>query len=90
MRRAPTLSFLLLLAAVPATGADFFGPTPYLSRADTPPDFATGEACIEDFEDGIADARLSFPQPGSSILASAVDRSLLRANRQEATIHCYD
>lgn len=69
MRLARTIPALLLssLWALPLPAADFFGPVPYLSSADTPPGFASGEACIEDFEDGVADARLSFPQPGSII-----------------------
>ncbi|MBB5208378.1 hypothetical protein [Chiayiivirga flava] len=49
-----------LLAPCPALAADavFFGPTPYLSAADTPDGFASGAMAIEDFEDGSVDSRL--------------------------------
>ncbi len=61
------LVLLALLAAGPATAAEFFGPAPYLSAADTPEGFASGAMTIEDFEDGVADARLILPG-GSSII----------------------
>jgi hypothetical protein len=44
-----------LLAATPASG-DLFGPTPYLSQADTPAAFTGGATLtLEDFEDGVLD-----------------------------------
>lgn len=46
------------LAALPAQALEFFGPTPYLSAADTPAGFASGAMAIEDCEDGALDPRL--------------------------------
>jgi hypothetical protein len=48
-----------LLIADPSHALQFFGPAPYLSAADTPPGFASGEMAIEDCEDGVLDPRLS-------------------------------
>ena len=51
-------AFAALGFALPACAAEFFGPTPYLSAADTPPGFASGTMHIEDCEDGTIDPRL--------------------------------
>lgn len=40
-----------LVLAASAKAAEFFGPLPYLSAADTPTGFAGGATVIEDFED---------------------------------------
>lgn len=56
-----------LALATPVGAAEFFGPTPYLSAADTPTGFTDGATFVEDFEDGVADPRLSFPLGGSVI-----------------------
>jgi hypothetical protein len=45
--------------ALPAHALEFFGPTPYLSAADTPAGFASGVMDVEDCEDGVIDPRLS-------------------------------
>ena len=42
----------------PAQAVEFFGPTPYLSAADTPAGFVSGPMAIEDCEDGSTDPRL--------------------------------
>lgn len=55
----PLLTGTLLALPVAAHAeAEFFGPVPYLSAADTPPGFATGLTFIEDFEDNSVDRRL--------------------------------
>ena len=46
------------ICALPAQALEFYGPTPYLSVADTPPGFASGAMDIEDCEDGVVDPRL--------------------------------
>lgn len=44
-------AIFLALATSLAMAAEMFGPTPYLSSADTPEGFASGATVIEDFED---------------------------------------
>ena len=52
-------ALLLGLSGVqPAQALEFFGPTPYLSAADTPPGFASGAMDLENCEDGLVDPRL--------------------------------
>lgn len=55
---------ILATGAVIALGdvraAEYFGPTPYLSAADTPAAFGPGTMRIEDCEDGAIDPRLTF------------------------------
>lgn len=63
IRFADVASAALLAAALAGPGtaaraAEFFGPVPYTSAADTPAGFASGPMVIEDFEDGVIDARL--------------------------------
>ena len=47
------------LCAQPAQALEFFGPTPYLSVADTPSGFASGAMDLEDCEDGMVNPRLT-------------------------------
>lgn len=54
-----TAAALGFAAAQPASALEFFGPTPYLSVADTPIGFASGAMDVEDCEDGVIDPRLS-------------------------------
>ncbi len=58
--RLPLLAFAVLATALSAQAQTFFGPTPYLSVADSP--FPTGAPLfvLEDFEDGL------FNSPGVS------------------------
>lgn len=56
---ACTAIFLCCIArAENAQALEFFGPTPYLSVADTPAGFVSGPMAIEDAEDGNVDPRL--------------------------------
>jgi hypothetical protein len=59
IRSVAAPAVLLALATLPARAAEFFGPLPYLSQADTPAGFASGPMALEDFEDGQMDPRLS-------------------------------
>ena len=61
MRMPRQLQFAAVLAAVCTSSAqalEFFGPTLYLSAADTPAGFASGPMAIEDCEDGSVDPQL--------------------------------
>jgi hypothetical protein len=51
-------AFAALALARPAGAVEFFGPTPYLSAADTPAGFPSGVMDVEDCEDGVLDPRL--------------------------------
>ncbi len=53
------LLFTALFGSASAQEAEFFGPAPYLSAADTPSGFADEPTVIENFEDGVADPRVS-------------------------------
>lgn len=49
----------LVLTAHTGEAATFFGPTPYLSSADTPAGFHDGPVFLEDFEDGTLDGGIT-------------------------------
>jgi hypothetical protein len=53
-----SVMFAAVLGSPALPAAEFFGPVPYASAADTPAGFATGPTAIEDFEDGTIDPRL--------------------------------
>ena len=57
LTRAVLVLSIVLPGAAPA--AEFFGPTPYTSAADTPAGFASGTMAIEDFEDASIDPRFT-------------------------------
>jgi hypothetical protein len=57
-RRSIFLCALCVFAAGNTVAADFFGPTPYVQRSDTPAAFSVDSLDIEDFEDGLLDPRL--------------------------------
>jgi hypothetical protein len=57
-RRSIFLCALCTFAAGNSVAADFFGPTPYVQRSDTPAAFSVDSLDIEDFEDGLLDPRL--------------------------------
>lgn len=59
------LAFLTFSSA--SYAAEYFGPSPYLQASDTPAGFADDRTFIEDFEDGVADPRLSFALTGQII-----------------------
>jgi hypothetical protein len=67
---------LLAVASNAAHAVDYFGPTPYLSTLDTPAGFASGAMTIEDVEDGVLDARLSFPLVVEVALPSSLTDSV--------------
>jgi hypothetical protein len=61
MRTLRHLQFAALLGTLCTSSVqalDFFGPTSYLSAADTPNGFVSGTMAIEDCEDGSVDPRL--------------------------------
>ena len=71
-RALRTLAICTVLAIDDARAVEYFGPTPYLSAADTPAAFASGTMHIEDCESGAINPRLTFVEtitligPGSN------------------------
>lgn len=80
-KRIYTAVLLLVVAiVVPAEGATFFGPVPYLSRADIPAGLylSAGPTELEDFEDGTLDSTIIASSggvipPGFEGLIDSVD-----------------
>lgn len=74
--RSIMLSLLCALSAWNVAAADFFGPTPYVQRSDTPAAFLLDRLRLEDFEDSQIDPELIINGAnviGPSSLTDSVD-----------------